>query len=98
MNTVIVRWVLAENGRYRAATPGGGAVELERRRREGSDATGWYLYGELATGAVIVGEWMGDLLADAVSEATARVAGPDAVGVSRRPRRRHVGPQERRGP
>ena len=76
----IIRWVLAERGRYKAARPGGGVVELERRRQEGSDASGWYLYGELATGTVIVGEWMGEFLPDAVVEATERGAGPTASG------------------
>lgn len=66
-----VAFTLMERGRYAATAPWGAALELERRRYETSAPAGWYLFGELPTGAFLDGRWMGELREEAMAAVTA---------------------------
>ena len=63
---VATRWHRSERGRYTGLAPWGASLEIERRRAEAGEPPGWYLFGELATGGVIDGLWLGSRLEDAL--------------------------------
>jgi len=67
------RWRRSERGRYVGVAPWGALLEIERRRAEAGEPGGWFLFGELPSGGVIGGEWMGSRLPDALTTATAWV-------------------------
>lgn len=52
-------WQLVHRGYYVVRAPWGSVLELERRRQEGGEPAGWYLFGELPTGAWLEGRFMG---------------------------------------
>jgi hypothetical protein len=70
----VLSWVLVQRGRYAATAPWGASLEIERRRAEGGEPAGWYLYGELATGGCLEGRWLADHRDDAMASAEAWVA------------------------
>jgi hypothetical protein len=58
--TPSLQWRLVERGLYRAIAPWGARLELERRRSEAGEPSGWYLFGELGTGSWIDGRWLAE--------------------------------------
>ena len=70
----VLSWRLVERGRYAATAPWGATLEIERRRTEGGEPAGWYLYGELASGGCLDGRWLAEHRDDAMASADAWLA------------------------
>lgn len=73
-------WRLVQRGRYAARAPWGATLEIERRRAEGGEPAGWYLYGELASGGCLEGRWLAEHRDDAMASAEAWLAALRADG------------------
>lgn len=67
--SAITNWRRFERGRYVAVAPWGALLEVERRRSEGAEPSGWFLFGELPNGVVIGGVWMGGRMQEALVNA-----------------------------
>jgi hypothetical protein len=67
----MLSWRLVQRGRYSAKAPWGATLEIERRRAEGGEPAGWYLYGELASGGYLDGRWLAEHRDDAIASAEA---------------------------
>lgn len=67
----VLGWRLVQRGRYAARAPWGATLEIERRRAEGGEPAGWYLYGELASGGCLEGCWLAEHRDDAMDSAEA---------------------------
>lgn len=65
----MLNWRLVQRGRYAATAPWGAILEIERRRAEGGEPAGWYLYGELARGGCLDGRWLAEHRDDAMASA-----------------------------
>jgi hypothetical protein len=72
-----MRWELVERGRYIATAPWGATVELERRRAEGGEPGGWFLFAELPSGGCLAGHWCGAYRDDAMASAADWIATND---------------------
>lgn len=75
----VLVWRKVAPRHFATNTPGGHTVEVEWIRREPGTEPGWWLFGELDSGVIVVGAHVGYTINEALEEATRWVTPPNEI-------------------